>query len=179
MSKISRRKLITTGLWAAAGASGLGVAAKLAERYGLIPPDSGGIYGAGDCTGGLPLASVAAMQGRIAIWHAMGEAVAAPLQAPRLAPQPPRRRGGEPPRSGGQSERRPEPRWFLARWRRGLRSRARGSACASWPKMAGRGKRRLRRKDRKPVGIWAARQIMGINGMRDRLEAKKVRLGGR
>ncbi|MFI5889378.1 NAD(P)H-quinone dehydrogenase [Actinoplanes sp. NPDC051513] len=34
-----------------------------------------GIYGAGDCTGVLPLASVAAMQGRIAIWHAMGEAV--------------------------------------------------------------------------------------------------------
>jgi NAD(P)H dehydrogenase (quinone) len=35
-----------------------------------------GIYGAGDCTGVLALASVAAMQGRIAIWHAMGEAVA-------------------------------------------------------------------------------------------------------
>jgi NAD(P)H dehydrogenase (quinone) len=35
-----------------------------------------GIYGAGDCTGVLPLASVAAMQGRIAMWHALGEAVA-------------------------------------------------------------------------------------------------------
>jgi pyruvate/2-oxoglutarate dehydrogenase complex dihydrolipoamide dehydrogenase (E3) component len=35
-----------------------------------------GIYAAGDCTGVLPLASVAAMQGRIGIWHAMGEAVA-------------------------------------------------------------------------------------------------------
>ena len=35
---ISRRKLITTGLAAAAGASGLAVAAKLADRYGLIPP---------------------------------------------------------------------------------------------------------------------------------------------
>jgi dihydrolipoamide dehydrogenase len=34
-----------------------------------------GIYGAGDCTGVLPLASVAAMQGRISVWHAMGEAV--------------------------------------------------------------------------------------------------------
>jgi pyruvate/2-oxoglutarate dehydrogenase complex dihydrolipoamide dehydrogenase (E3) component len=34
-----------------------------------------GIYAAGDCTGVLPLASVAAMQGRIAIWHARGEAV--------------------------------------------------------------------------------------------------------
>ena len=48
MSKISRRKLITTGLAAAAGASGLGVAAKLAERYGLIPPDAGVLYGAGE-----------------------------------------------------------------------------------------------------------------------------------
>jgi NAD(P)H dehydrogenase (quinone) len=35
-----------------------------------------GVYAAGDCTGVLPLASVAAMQGRIAVWHAMGEAVA-------------------------------------------------------------------------------------------------------
>jgi pyruvate/2-oxoglutarate dehydrogenase complex dihydrolipoamide dehydrogenase (E3) component len=34
-----------------------------------------GIYAAGDCTGVLLLASVAAMQGRIAMWHALGEAV--------------------------------------------------------------------------------------------------------
>jgi pyruvate/2-oxoglutarate dehydrogenase complex dihydrolipoamide dehydrogenase (E3) component len=34
-----------------------------------------GIYAAGDCTGILALASVAAMQGRIAMWHALGEAV--------------------------------------------------------------------------------------------------------
>jgi len=34
-----------------------------------------GIYAAGDCTGVLMLASVAAMQGRIAMWHALGEAV--------------------------------------------------------------------------------------------------------
>jgi NAD(P)H dehydrogenase (quinone) len=33
------------------------------------------IYAAGDCTGVLLLASVAAMQGRIAMWHALGEAV--------------------------------------------------------------------------------------------------------
>ena len=33
------------------------------------------IYAAGDCTGVLMLASVAAMQGRIAMWHALGEAV--------------------------------------------------------------------------------------------------------
>jgi DMSO/TMAO reductase YedYZ molybdopterin-dependent catalytic subunit len=48
MSKISRRKLITTGIWVAAGASGLGVAVKLAERYGLVPPDSGVLFGAGE-----------------------------------------------------------------------------------------------------------------------------------
>lgn len=34
-----------------------------------------GIYAAGDCTGVLPLASVAAMQGRIAMWHALGQGV--------------------------------------------------------------------------------------------------------
>ncbi|MGH3375637.1 MAG: NAD(P)H-quinone dehydrogenase [Actinoallomurus sp.] len=33
------------------------------------------VYAAGDCTGVLMLASVAAMQGRIAMWHALGEAV--------------------------------------------------------------------------------------------------------
>jgi DMSO/TMAO reductase YedYZ molybdopterin-dependent catalytic subunit len=48
MSRISRRKLMTTGLAAAAGAMGLGVAAKLAQRYGLIPPDAGVLYGAGE-----------------------------------------------------------------------------------------------------------------------------------
>ena len=34
-----------------------------------------GVYAAGDCTGVLLLASVAAMQGRIAMWHALGDAV--------------------------------------------------------------------------------------------------------
>ena len=48
MSKLSRRKLITTGLAATAGASGLAVAARLARRYGLIPPDGGGLYGPGE-----------------------------------------------------------------------------------------------------------------------------------
>lgn len=38
-----------------------------------------GVYAAGDCTGVLPLASVAAMQGRIAVAHALGDAVS-PLQ---------------------------------------------------------------------------------------------------
>jgi dihydrolipoamide dehydrogenase len=62
---------------------GLGLA-----EYGVRVADSGhvtvdrvsrtnipGIYAAGDCTGVLALASVAAMQGRIAMWHALGEAV--------------------------------------------------------------------------------------------------------
>jgi dihydrolipoamide dehydrogenase len=34
-----------------------------------------GVYAAGDCTGVMMLASVAAMQGRIAMWHTLGEAV--------------------------------------------------------------------------------------------------------
>jgi DMSO/TMAO reductase YedYZ molybdopterin-dependent catalytic subunit len=48
MTDLSRRKLITTGLAAAAGLSGLGVAASLAQKYGLVPPDHGGIYGLGE-----------------------------------------------------------------------------------------------------------------------------------
>jgi DMSO/TMAO reductase YedYZ molybdopterin-dependent catalytic subunit len=46
--KFSRHKLITTGIAAAAGAGGLGVAARLAQKYGLVPPDHGGIYGLGE-----------------------------------------------------------------------------------------------------------------------------------
>jgi dihydrolipoamide dehydrogenase len=34
-----------------------------------------GVYAAGDCTDGFALASVAAMQGRIAMWHSLGDAV--------------------------------------------------------------------------------------------------------
>ncbi|MGI8667666.1 MAG: NAD(P)H-quinone dehydrogenase [Jatrophihabitans sp.] len=58
------------------------------EQVGLAPDAAGfvevdrvsrtavpGIYAAGDCTGVLLLASVAAMQGRVAMWHALGEAV--------------------------------------------------------------------------------------------------------
>jgi len=48
MNKLSRRQIITTGLAATVGVSGLAVASKLAGRYGLIPPDSGGIYGPGE-----------------------------------------------------------------------------------------------------------------------------------
>jgi len=51
------------------------------DRGGYIPVDRvsrtavPGVYAAGDCTGLLPLASVAAMQGRIAMYHALGEGV--------------------------------------------------------------------------------------------------------
>lgn len=45
---VSRRTLIIRGLAAAAGVSGLAVASRLALRYGLIPPDSGGIWGVGE-----------------------------------------------------------------------------------------------------------------------------------
>jgi dihydrolipoamide dehydrogenase len=72
--------------------AGLGLA-----EYGVTVADGGyvtvdrvsrtnvaGIYAAGDCTGVLALASVAAMQGRIAMWHALGEAVA-PLRLKTVA----------------------------------------------------------------------------------------------
>ena len=58
------------------------------EDSGVVLNDSGfvdvdrvsrtsarGVYSAGDCTGVLMLASVAAMQGRIAMWHFLGDAV--------------------------------------------------------------------------------------------------------
>jgi len=48
MKTLSRRKLITTGLSAAAGFTGLAVASRLSSRYGLIPPDSAGFYGPGE-----------------------------------------------------------------------------------------------------------------------------------
>ena len=43
MSETSRRKWIGAGITA----GGLAVAAKLADRYGLVPPDGSGIYGPG------------------------------------------------------------------------------------------------------------------------------------
>jgi NAD(P)H dehydrogenase (quinone) len=59
------------------------------EETGVVRDDGGfikvdrvsrtsarGVYSAGDCTGVLMLASVAAMQGRIAMWHFLGDAVA-------------------------------------------------------------------------------------------------------
>lgn len=52
------------------------------DAGGFIPVDrvsrtsAPGVYAAGDCTGLLMLASVASMQGRIAMWHALGASVA-------------------------------------------------------------------------------------------------------
>jgi DMSO/TMAO reductase YedYZ molybdopterin-dependent catalytic subunit len=48
MIKLSRRRLIVSGMVATAGASGLAAAARLVQKYGLIPPDHGGIYGLGE-----------------------------------------------------------------------------------------------------------------------------------
>ena len=48
MIDLSRRKLMVSGLAAAAGASGLAMAARLAQKYGLVPPDHGGIFGLGE-----------------------------------------------------------------------------------------------------------------------------------
>ena len=48
MTNLSRRRLIRTGLAATAGVTGLGVAARIAQKYGLVPPDHGGIYGLGE-----------------------------------------------------------------------------------------------------------------------------------
>ena len=48
MSQISRRKLIAAGLAATASVSGVAVAASLARRYGLVPPDGGTLYGPGE-----------------------------------------------------------------------------------------------------------------------------------
>jgi pyruvate/2-oxoglutarate dehydrogenase complex dihydrolipoamide dehydrogenase (E3) component len=82
--------LLTVGM--VPGTSGIGL-----EQAGIIPDGTGfvpvdrvsrtsapGIYAAGDCTGVMMLASVAAMQGRIAIWHALGEAVQ-PLRLSHVA----------------------------------------------------------------------------------------------
>ncbi len=60
---------------------GLGAAGVELDEAGNIRVDkvsrstARGVYAAGDCTGVLMLASVAAMQGRIAMWHALGDAV--------------------------------------------------------------------------------------------------------
>jgi DMSO/TMAO reductase YedYZ molybdopterin-dependent catalytic subunit len=48
MSRTSRRKFVTSALTAAAGVAGLGIGAKWTQRYGLIAPDAGGVFGPGE-----------------------------------------------------------------------------------------------------------------------------------
>lgn len=60
---------------------GLDTAGVAVDKGGFISVDrvsrtsARGVYAAGDCTGVFMLASVAAMQGRIAMWHSLGDAV--------------------------------------------------------------------------------------------------------
>ena len=74
--------LMTVGSVPNTGELGLDRVGIETDRGGFIPVDrvsrtaEPGVYAAGDCTGVLMLASVAAMQGRIAMWHALGEGVA-------------------------------------------------------------------------------------------------------
>jgi dihydrolipoamide dehydrogenase len=73
--------LLTVGMVPATTGIGLEEAGVEVDAHGFIAVDrvsrtsAPGVYAAGDCTGVLMLASVAAMQGRIAMWHALGEAV--------------------------------------------------------------------------------------------------------
>ena len=73
--------LMTVGSVPNTGGLGLERVGIELDRGGYLPVDrvsrtsAAGIYAAGDCTGLLPLASVAAMQGRIAMYHALGEGV--------------------------------------------------------------------------------------------------------
>jgi dihydrolipoamide dehydrogenase len=82
--------LLTVGLVPATNGLGLAEAGIALDGQGFVTVDkvsrtsAPGVYAAGDCTGVLMLASVAAMQGRIAMWHALGEAVQ-PLRLDHVA----------------------------------------------------------------------------------------------
>ncbi len=82
--------LLTVGMVPNSGGLGLEEAGITQDGGGFIPVDrvsrtsAPGVYAAGDCTGVMMLASVAAMQGRIAMWHALGEAVQ-PLRLSHVA----------------------------------------------------------------------------------------------
>jgi dihydrolipoamide dehydrogenase len=82
--------LMTVGSVPNSAGLGLEEAGVTLDRGGFVETDRvsrtsvSGIYAAGDVTGVLMLASVAAMQGRIAMWHALGEAVA-PLKLQTVA----------------------------------------------------------------------------------------------
>jgi dihydrolipoamide dehydrogenase len=82
--------LICVGTVPNTASLGLAEAGVEVDREGYIVVDRvsrtsvPGVYAAGDCTGVMLLASVAAMQGRIAMWHALGEAVT-PLRTKTVA----------------------------------------------------------------------------------------------
>jgi dihydrolipoamide dehydrogenase len=82
--------LLTVGMAPSTGELGLESAGITLDDRGFVPVDrvsrtsAAGVYAAGDCTGVMMLASVAAMQGRIAMWHALGEAVQ-PLRLSHVA----------------------------------------------------------------------------------------------
>lgn len=82
--------LLTVGMVPQTQGIGLEEAGVEVDDRGFIQVDrvsrtsAPGVYAAGDCTGVLMLASVAAMQGRIAMWHALGEAVQ-PLKLDHVA----------------------------------------------------------------------------------------------
>ena len=73
--------LLTVGMVPATRGLGLEEAGVAVDAQGFVQVDrvsrttAPGMYAAGDCTGVMMLASVAAMQGRIAMWHTLGEAV--------------------------------------------------------------------------------------------------------
>jgi dihydrolipoamide dehydrogenase len=73
--------LLTVGMVPSTEGIGLAEAGVAVDEQGFIMVDrvsrtfAPGVYAAGDCTGVWMLASVAAMQGRIAMWHSLGEAV--------------------------------------------------------------------------------------------------------
>jgi pyruvate/2-oxoglutarate dehydrogenase complex dihydrolipoamide dehydrogenase (E3) component len=73
--------LLTIGMVPSTASIGCERAGVNLDRRGFVDVDrvsrtsAPGVYAAGDCTGVQMLASVAAMQGRIAMWHALGEAV--------------------------------------------------------------------------------------------------------
>ena len=82
--------LMTVGMIPRTDGCGLDEAGVKVDARGFIEVDRvsrtsvPGVYAAGDCTGVLMLASVAAMQGRIAMWHTLGESVG-PLRLGHVA----------------------------------------------------------------------------------------------
>jgi NAD(P)H dehydrogenase (quinone) len=78
---VGSHALFTVGQVPTSSDIGLGSCGVEVNAWGGIDVDSVGrtscrwVYAAGDVTGGMMLANVAAMQGRTAMWHALGQAV--------------------------------------------------------------------------------------------------------